>query len=303
MRDITNKKITQLDFTSLLIFNELMRLRKATLVAEKMHVTQSAISHTLKRLRVIFEDELFLRKPHGFEPTVVALELDMPISKVIDDLREMLGEFQTFSPEDSTEQIRVGGFDYDLAVVIPPLLQRTLSIAPNMRISSVNVGRKHALEMLSNGDIDIAFSFFQEESREHIYDKLFEESYSVVSRVPIAKGATLSLDEYIKQKHIIVSPTGELSGIVDETLHEMGLARTVVASLPQFFTALATISESDFVATLPSRIATKYGKKLGLIVYDTPLAVRNFSVSAVRHRRNERKQSLNWIIEQCRQCM
>lgn len=300
MPDIRETKIRQLDLTSLMIFSELMKLRKATLVAEKMHVTQSAISQTLKKLRHLFEDELFLRKPHGFEPTAVAQELDMPISKVIDDLRDILGEFKTFTPETSQELIKIGGFDYDLAVVLPPLLQSALSVAPEMRISSINVGRKQALDMLSDGDIDIAFSFFQDGSRDHIYETLFEETYSVVSRDPIHSNEILSLEDYLAQKHVVVSPIGELNGIVDETLRTLGLARTVVASLPQFFTALATVSESDFIATVPSRIANRYGSKLGLHIYSTPIEVRSFTVSAVRHKRNKRKQSLNWIIEQCK---
>src|SRR2546430_4895105 len=75
MSDMSNSKLRKLDGTLLLVFAEAYRLRKLTTVAQRLGMTQSAVSHALGRLREIFEDELFLRRPFGVEPTQRARDL------------------------------------------------------------------------------------------------------------------------------------------------------------------------------------------------------------------------------------
>ena len=100
-------QLRRLDLTLLLVFLGLMRHRKALDVAGELGLTQSAISQALKRLRDIFEDDLFLRRPHGMEPTAVALSLETPVAQAVEALRGALGAARSFDPATASGIVRV----------------------------------------------------------------------------------------------------------------------------------------------------------------------------------------------------
>jgi DNA-binding transcriptional LysR family regulator len=75
----------------------------------------------------------------------------------------------------------------------------------------------------------------------------------------------------------------------------------VRASLPLFLTVLATVSETDLIATVPARLATRYAKNFGLKIYDTPIDIEGFEVTLVRYARSRDDAGLDWLIQQVRQ--
>lgn len=87
MSELSISELRRLDLTLLLVFLGLLRHRKALDVAAELGLTQSAISQSLRRLRDIFDDELFLRRPHGMEPTATALALEAPVAAAVYALR------------------------------------------------------------------------------------------------------------------------------------------------------------------------------------------------------------------------
>jgi DNA-binding transcriptional LysR family regulator len=97
---------------------------------------------------------------------------------------------------------------------------------------------------------------------------------------------------------VLVSPGGDLLGVVDDALETCGLSRRVVAAVPQFFPALAAVAETGCIATLPERLARRYASMLDHIVTNPPLKLPNFTVSALRHRRNKHDPKLLWLLEQ-----
>ena len=98
MADFSNTELRRLDLTLLLVFLGLLRLRKAAGVAAELGLTQSAVSQALRRLRAIFGDDLFLRRPHGMEPTAVALALEPAVRGAVEALRGALGSARAFDP-------------------------------------------------------------------------------------------------------------------------------------------------------------------------------------------------------------
>lgn len=123
MTDSNEIELRRLDLTVLLVFLGLIRHRKATDVAAELGLTQSAISHSLKRLREIFGDELFLRRPHGLEPTSVALALETPVATAVETLRRAVAGAPKFEPSMAEGIIRLAAFDAELVTVVPDLIQ------------------------------------------------------------------------------------------------------------------------------------------------------------------------------------
>src|SRR6476659_6042858 len=111
MSDISDDKIKRLDGSLLLVFLELVRHGRTTVVAERLGLTQSAISHALARLRDLFSDPLFVRRANGLAPTQHALELAPKLEEILRLTRDSLGLAERFDPATSARHFRLGAAD------------------------------------------------------------------------------------------------------------------------------------------------------------------------------------------------
>lgn len=297
--DIDEIELRRLDLTILLVFLNLMRFRKASDVAVHMGLTQSSISHSIKRLREAFGDQLFLRQPRGMDPTAVAVALEPKIRAVVEGLTEALSRSARFDPTAIEGTVRIGAYDSEMATLVPDLIGRVKSAAPGLRISCLPLGRRQALAALERREIDLALGFIWDIPKDFISVEIYEESYRVVCRTghPLVNRIS-DLDVYCAADHLVVSPAGDLSGIVDIELQKRGRSRSVVASMPLFLPALTVIADSDLVATLPSRLVQRHAALFGLAECEPPVTIRPFAVSTVRHVRDSNNPLHDWIIEQ-----
>src|SRR4051812_3121579 len=252
MSDLQNSKLRRLDLTVLLVFLGLLERRKATDVARDLGLTQSAVSHALKRLREVFGDELFLRRPHGMEPTAVALAIEGQIAAAVNGLRDSLGGARPFVPRKAEGVLRLAAFDAEQAALIPGLIERLSVQAPGLQVSVRSIGRRAAIDALVAAEIDLALGFFWDPGDQVAVVPLYNESFKVVGRPEVLRNTrTMPIKRYVALPHVLVSPGGDLRGVVDEVLERLGHKRRVVAAVPQFFPALATVAASDCIATLP----------------------------------------------------
>lgn len=299
MSELSTSQIRRLDLTLLLIFLGLVRHRKAAVVALELGLTQSAISQALKRLRDIFGDDLFLRRPHGMEPTATALALEEPIRRAVDALRGALGTARAFDPMQAEGVVRIAALDAEQAVVIPPLAARLRRSAPGLRLSVLPLGRGDAIEALNEGRVDLALGFIWDLPETILADQLYEESF-VVAGLPEAlpQAPSIDLDAYCAADHVLISPAGDLRGVVDDRLVAIGRSRTITLGLPAFLPALAAVASSGALLTLPARLADRLAPGFGLVTAVPPIEVRRFSVSVFWHRRNARDPRTLWLTGQ-----
>lgn len=296
MTELSDTELRRLDLTLLLMFMGLMRHRKVHAVASDLGLTQSAVSQGLRRLRDVFGDELFLRRPHGMEPTAVALALEASVETAVHSLRAALGNARKFDPSTAEGTLRIAALDAEQAVLIPPLASRLRKAAPKLRISVLALGRGDAVDALSEGRVELALGFLWNIPSHISSLQLYDETFLVAGRRrSLPRAPDLSLNEYCARDHILVSPAGDLRGVVDDRLESMGRRRNVVLGLPAFLPALAAVAASNAIVTLPGRVAKHFAKGFGLVTATPPLQVRSFPVSAFWHRRNDAQPQLQWI--------
>ncbi|MFN3643053.1 MAG: LysR family transcriptional regulator [Gemmobacter sp.] len=299
MSDLSISELRRLDLTLLLVFLGLLRHRKALDVAADLGLTQSAISQSLKRLRDIFGDELFLRRPHGMEPTATALALEAPVAAAVEALRGALGAARAFDPGTARGLVRIAALDAEQAVLIPPLAARLRASAPGLTLTVLPVGRAAAMEALAEGRADLALGYVWETPEAICSERLYDEGFLVAARPEMLPDApVLDLDTYCAADHVLISPGGDLRGVVDDQLAAMGRARRVVLGLPAFLPALAAVAASRAMVTLPARVAQAFAPGFGLVTATPPLEVRRFPVSAFWHRRNEADPQTIWMRQQ-----
>ncbi len=299
MSELSTSELRRLDLTLLLVFLGLLRHRKALDVAAELGLTQSAISQSLKRLREIFGDELFLRRPHGMEPTATALALEAPVAAAVNALRGALGAARAFDPATATGLVRVAALDAEQAVLVPPLAARLRRLAPGLTLSVLPLGRGEAMDALAEGRADLALGYVWDLPEAISSDSLYSESFLVAglpSAVPHAP--RIDIDSYCTADHVLISPGGDLRGVVDRQLETIGKSRRIILGLPAFLPALAAVAASGALVTLPARVALAFAPGFGLVTAEPPVPVRAFPVSAFWHRRNDADPRTIWIRQQ-----
>lgn len=296
MADIDENKIRQLDGSLLLVLRELLRQRRTTLVARRLGLSQSAVSHALARLRVLFGDPLFVRKPYGLEPTRHALELAPRIEALIDAIQQALGLSDSFVPETSTRGFRIGAPDHIATLIAPPLLRAFLRDAPHARFAFSQRLGQDALDALARDEIDLAVGRFALPAHSFTIEKLFEDRYCLVARrrhPRLRQKLTRAL--YSRLDHVQISVAGDFRGLEIEPLGEKGLARRTVAAVPRFLIAFAVVARSDAVAVAPRRLALEHAASFGLAVHELPFALDPIRVVAARRPQSDR--GVLWLLD------
>lgn len=299
MTDFSNTELRRLDLTLLLVFLGLLRLRKAAGVATELGLTQSAVSQSLRRLRDIFGDDLFLRRPHGMEPTAVALALEPAVRSAVDALRGALGAARTFDPVAAAGIVRIAALDAAQSVVVPPLARRLAREAPGLRLSVLPLARGEAVAALAEGRVDLSVGFIWDRPDMISAELLYEEGYRVAGRPEALPDAPrVSLDAYCTADHVLISPGGDMRGVIDDHLEALGRSRRVTLALPAFLPALAAVAASGALVTLPARVAEAFAGGFGLVTAAAPVEVRRFPVSVFWHRRNDADARTLWLRRQ-----
>jgi DNA-binding transcriptional LysR family regulator len=188
---------------------------------------------------------------------------------------------------------RIAASDYETSLVVPQLVGNGMGAA---RFAFCTLIRKQAIEALHTGDLDLLLGYTWDQDKSCESVTLYVEDYCVVARKkhPIMAQA-LSIGAYTSHGHVLVSPGGTLTGIVDKALAGAGARRRVVAAVPYFLAALATVAQTDLIATVPRRAAHGHAKRFGLAMAAPPVPVRSFPVQMIWSRRLAADPAIGWL--------
>jgi DNA-binding transcriptional LysR family regulator len=298
MSEIDFQKLRRLDFALLLVFREVFRSGSSTMAANRLGLSQPAISHALNRLRDLIGDPLFLRRANGFRPTPAATDLAPRIEALIASAGEMLGAAPPFDAATSERLFRVAANDFAGSLLTAPLIADIAARAPRARLSfRFSIGPV-AFKALRENELDVGMGLFNELPDDIVGQPLFEETYCVVARIGHpALRAGLDLATFLELGHLLVSFVGDLTGSIDATLKRQGLSRRIVAGSPMFLNAFAAVACSDLIATVPRRLAQRFAPGFGLQIFPPPLRIEPFTVELIRSRLSLGDPAVDWIAE------
>jgi DNA-binding transcriptional LysR family regulator len=267
------------DLNLLPVFEAVLAERHVGKAALRLHLTPSAVSHGLNRLRFLLNDPLFLRTPKGVAPTARALELAEPIADILARVRRVVASAEPFDPARSGRRFTIG--TPDGTVLLPPLLREIQRNAPGIDISMRTILRDTAIAELDARLADVVIVPLDEVPARFVHKMISEEDFVIVSRAghPFAEAPTL--DRYCTMKHIVVSTTGEWHTNVDNVLARDGRSRRIALTVPNFMLAFALIAETDLIAALPKSLLAMHGERFGLIGTPLPFRTRRFQVRAI----------------------
>src|SRR5690606_15619899 len=140
----------------LVVFHQLLMERKVSAAAEKLGLTQPAVSNALNRLRKLLGDDLFLRTTRGMEPTPYARQLAGPIADALGAIRDTLNFRSTFDPATSKRTFTIGMTDIGEIYFLPRLIERTARLAPGISINTVRNTAVNLRDEMELGHVDLA---------------------------------------------------------------------------------------------------------------------------------------------------
>jgi DNA-binding transcriptional LysR family regulator len=296
MSDINKQKLRQLDFTLLLVLQGLLRHRRTVEVADDLGLSQPAISHALRRLRDIFAEPLFVRRPHGLEPTRHALTLAAAVDSLIREASLAIGLADEFDPASTRRHYRIGAPEHLSSIIAAPLLNHFQRYAPGARFHLRTDIGEAALRGVLHDQIDVALGQFQGRDARLRYDALYDDEYALVLRRGHSDAPARATRAVLaKLAYVAVSPTGESRPITEGDFRSEGIERNIVATVPRFQTAFEVVRRTNLAVVAPRRLAEFHQRTFRLLVRKLPIAVRSIHVVLVR--RNHRDPGLDWLTE------
>jgi DNA-binding transcriptional LysR family regulator len=288
--------LRRFDLNLLLAFDILIAERNVTAAARRMGIGQPAMSNALSRLRDMFGDPLLVRSPSGLQPTGRALDLIVPVSRILAELRQEVFSIHAFDPATDARTFRIGLSDQVEAAIMQDVLETVRRDAPGVRIVARSVEMRFGAELLATSAIDLAIGYFPEMDAGLEAATLYHETFVCLFDAQACGVAPpLSLDDYVALPHILVSLRGEPFGHVDELLQETGRRREVVYTTPHFLAVPFLLRGFRAVAALPRRLAENCADAAGLAMCPVPLPSPGYDVRMAWHRRTSTDPAQSWL--------
>lgn len=290
------------DLNLLVAFDLLMEERNVSRAAERMFVTQSAMSHTLQRLRQQLDDPLLVKTPAGMKPTERALSLVEPVKSILRDIKRLIHAPEEFDPLQSSRRFVIAATDYMDLLVLPPLIERIAMAAPGIDIHVKRTELPFPESELEHSDLDVVLGFdtILKPAPYLRKEKLFDDRMTcvVARKHPISRKKELTLEEYVSRKHMLISRTGTRVGLIDEWLAERGLARRIALIVPHFLSAPFIVAKTDMILSLPERIANAFVGLAPLNVLPVPIELPAYDLVMVWHPLREPDPAHRWLRDQ-----
>jgi DNA-binding transcriptional LysR family regulator len=299
--------LSRIDLNLLVLFEIVFQERHVGRSAERLHLSPSAISHGLGRLRTLLGDPLFLKTPKGVVPTDRAIQLAADVAEILARVRGVVSSATPFDPRHSARRFVIGAPDGVSSVILPALLERLREVAPGVDLgirqllpaqgfTAPHLAWKDALKELEDRIMDIAIIPFDDIPIRFHKQKLYEEEFVIAAR----KGHSLlrrpTLKRYCELEHLVVSHTGDAAGFVDGELAKQGLTRRVALTVPNFIFALSVLSESEMVSALPGRFVQIHGARFNVTAVKAPMPLPRFSLNIVLPKVAMMDAGLAWLV-------
>lgn len=286
-----------LDLNLLVALDALLRERHVSRAAERVGLSQPAMSNALGRLRRLFGDDLLVRTSGGMQPTPRALELAAPLEALLRQVERLMQPQAAFDAERSDRRFALRLSDL-LALLLLPALQAAVERqAPRASLDIVHLPPAATVDALERGEVDAAVSMGLEHggairSRVLLRDRMV----CVLRRGHPAAGEPLTLERFLALRHLKVSQSPSDRRFADDVLAPLKQERTVALNVPSWLVAGPVLAASDLVAVMPARLAEALAAG-SLVVRELPLAAAAFDWRLYWHRRDDASPPNVWLRE------
>jgi DNA-binding transcriptional LysR family regulator len=296
-------RLRAVDLNLLTVLDTVLAERNVTRAAERLGMTQPAVSSALTRLRLLFDDELLVRRGKEMVPTPRALSLAGPVREALDLIQSSLAPHHAFDYT-ASRTFRLGLVDIGEAVLLPRFLHWLEQLGARVRLDIRREPGSALREEMRLGKVELALDHIvipgEEFRREHVLDIEF---VPLVRRDHPTVGESLTVDEYVALEHVILEPREGQTNLAEQALALVGRSRRVRVQVPDFLSMPFIASQSNLVCTLPLPLARLFEQHLPVRVVRCPLPIHPIPLFMMWHVRQDSDPAHQWlrrsILEVC----
>ena len=284
------------DLNLLPIFVALMEERSVTRAAERVGMTQPALSNALARLRTTLQDQLFVRERYGMQPTPIALELAPMIAEALARLDDAVLGQQDFDPAKAEQLLTIAPNGYVEFVLVPAIVSRLEKTAPGIKLSLTPYANDLGETGVISGTTALVLGRIVDPPDNLVVQHLMDEGLACVVRADHPDiGASITRDQFERLKHVNVVPPGRMRAGLFQALAQQKIKREVAISVTNFFAVAEMVAVTDYVATLPNLICRRLAHDPRLKVLPAPVDLGSFPVEMAWHVRYRQDPAHRWL--------
>lgn len=276
-------RLRAVDLNLLIVLDAVLAERNVTRAAERLGMTQPAVSNALTRLRLLFDDALLVRRGKEMAPTPRALSLTGPIRGALDLIRASLACPDAFDCT-ASHTFRLGIQDLGEAILLPRFLQWLEQLGARVRLDIRREPGAALHDEMRLGKVELVLDHVvipgEEFRRERVLDL---ELVPLVRRDHPTVGQALTLDEYVALEHVILEPREGQTNLAEQALALVGRSRRVRVQVPHYFSMPYLVSQSNLACTLPLPLARLFEQHFPVRVVSCPLPIQPIPLFMMWH--------------------
>ncbi|GIX13443.1 MAG: transcriptional regulator [Paracoccaceae bacterium] len=287
-------RFKRLDLNLLVALDHLMELRSVSAAAERMHMSQSAMSNALSRLRDYFGDPLLVQVGRRMELTPRAEAMRGAVRDILVRIEATIETEPQFDPRASDRAFNLLISDYTMTVLMPQLLALAHAGGSRVRFNFLaQTDRPYVL--LERGEADLLIAPDHLCSADHPRTELFRDEYVCVvwSRGRLA-GSPIDTDAYLGADHAVMVPPNQARSAETELLSRLGIRRRVALTTFSFSALPLLVVGTDLVATVHGRIARQAARTLPVEIHPLPFDLPPLRQTLQWHAYRDRDPAIKW---------
>jgi DNA-binding transcriptional LysR family regulator len=290
----------KIDLNLLQGLDALLAESNVTKAAQRLSISQPAMSAQLSRLRDLLGDPLLTPVQRGMQATAMGEQLRKPLRQALEQLSGVIDATAQFDPKKAKLTVSIAASDYAQYTLIIPFILHLRQRAPGIRIALHRADGRLLAQQMEKGEVDIGVMTPDSAPLNLRSRHLHDERYvSIVRKNHPSVRRNMTLDLFAKLEHIIVSPRGGgFSGATDTALAAHSKKRHVQVSASSFLWVPEMVIQSDMVALVPFRMVRNWQDRLKVL--EPPIPVAGFSVSMLWHERTHGHKAYQWVREELR---
>jgi len=288
----------KLDIKLLHLFSVLMAERNVSRAAQKLGISQPAMSLVLRRLRTLFRDPLFVRAHNEMVPTPRALELGVSVRRILEDLGTLLDVEPTFDPRTARARFALTIPSYISFLLLPKLLRAIERRAPGVTLDARSSDRDLAAEWLETGEIDFRIGWISTPPEALRYKVLYRDRFVLLAGRSNPKiRRTLTVEEFCAAPHVrtMVHPRSDSGRLIDQALGTLGLRLNIAAVVQDALAVPYTVASTGLIALVPSRLASAVARQMPLRILQPPVELPEQTIALYWHERTQNSAAHRWL--------
>jgi DNA-binding transcriptional LysR family regulator len=256
------------------------------------------VSAAVAKLRIFFDDALFLRVGNTMQPTPLAAAVTKSARPLLGRIGSEIVAPRSFEPGSCDRPVKIALSDVGEVVFLPGILQKLRESMPKAAMYSVSLPAAQIQQELEAGGIDLAIGYFPDLQKKNFFQQtIFTDGFASLLRKdhPLA-AAKLTVRQFMQLDHAVVRAESRTEEVIERFLTRKKIRRRVVLTTPHFASAPIVVSQSDLLVTVPEPLARYFvGVSARLRLVSLPFELPRIDMKQFWHRKYHDDPRNRWL--------